>query len=288
MKLQNIIQILKDAQDKHYAVGAFNFCNAETAKAIIDAASFKNSPVIMISAPWELDLVGPKAMVQLIKFYADETGIPVCIHVDHATDIDSVRRCIEAGFPSVMIDGTHIGSYEENIALTRAVVEMAKPLGITVEGELGAVGRVDSLSAEGADRFSYTDPEQAAEFVALTGIDALAISIGNGHGLYRQAPKLDFDRLAAIRKAVDVPLVLHGGSGTPTDQLHHAIELGISKVNVASELAQAYLAAIDNRSQNEWYATVLTHARDAVSTVVCKWMDILGSSGRITQSSILD
>lgn len=281
MKLLNIVEMLRDAEENHYAVGAFNFCNGETAKAVIDAGTTKRSPVMMISAAWELDLVGPKAMVELIKFFADQTDVPICIHLDHATDIESVRRCIEAGFPSVMIDGTHTGSYEENIKLTKSVVEMAKPLGVTVEGELGAVGRVDALSAEGADNFSYTDPDQAAEFVALTGIDALAISIGNGHGLYPQAPQLDFDRLTAIRKSVRVPLVLHGGSGTPVNQLRRAVEIGISKVNVASELAHAFMSTIDNRAQDIWYATALTQARDAVSAVVCRWMDTLGSSGRI-------
>jgi ketose-bisphosphate aldolase len=281
MELLNIKQMLKDAEENHYAVGAFNFCNAETAKAIIDEGTRKRSPVMMISAAWEMDLVGPKAMIELIKFFGNETDVPICVHLDHATDIESVKRCIDAGFPSVMIDGSHTATFEENVELTKSVVDIAKPYGIAVEGELGSVGRVDDETQEGTDFSMLTDPEQAAEFVALTGIDALAVAIGNGHGMYPQAPELDFARLKLIREAVDIPLVLHGGSGTPVDQLHKAIEIGISKVNVASELARAYIGAIDNRQKNNWYSITLTQARDAVSAVTGRWMDILGCSNRI-------
>lgn len=280
MSFVDITQMLRDAEANHYAVGAFNYCNAETAKAIIDEGCRKKSPIMMICGPWELDLVGPRMLVQMAQILSEEVNAPVCLHLDHATDMDTVKRCIDAGFPSVMIDGSHTDTYEENVSITRAVVEIAKPLGITVEGELGAVGRVDDCSPEACDKSMLTDPDQAAEFVALTGIDALAVAIGNGHGMYPQAPELDFDRLKAIRCATKVPIVLHGGSGTPAAQLHQAIDLGISKVNVATELAHAYLAAIDNRAEGLWYAWALIQARDAVSAVVGRWMDELGSSGR--------
>jgi ketose-bisphosphate aldolase len=281
MSFVNITKMLQDAEENHYAVGAFNYCTSETAKAIIDEGCRKKSPIMMICGPWELDLVGPNMMARMVDILSDEAGAPVCLHLDHATDIDTVKRCIDAGFPSVMIDGSHCDTYEQNVALTRAVVEIAKPYGITVEGELGAVGRVDDDSPEVNDKTLLTDPAQAAEFVHLTGVDALAVGIGNGHGMYPQAPQLDFERLKAIRSVVTVPLVLHGGSGTPADQLHQAIDLGVSKVNVASELARAYLKAIDDRKPGLWYAWALIQARDAVSEVVGRWMDELGCSGRV-------
>ncbi|MHB1458145.1 MAG: class II fructose-bisphosphate aldolase, partial [Armatimonadota bacterium] len=239
MSFVNITKMLKDAEAGHYAVGAFNYCNAETAKAIIDEGARKKSPVMMICGPWELDLVGPNMLVKMVDILSEEAGVEVCLHLDHATDVETVKRCIDAGFPSVMIDGSHCNTYEENVTLTRMVVEMAKPFGITVEGELGSVGRVDDCSPEANDKSLLTDPAQAAEFERLTGVDALAVGIGNGHGMYPQSPVLDFERLQEIRNVVTVPIVLHGGSGTPAHQLHQAIDLGVSKVNVASELGRS-------------------------------------------------
>ena len=281
MKLVDLNYMLKEADKNHYAVGAFNYCNAETAQAIIETGSRLRSPVMYIIGPWELDLLGPRMMAKIVRDLAEDSDVPVCLHLDHATDLETVKACIDAGFPSVMMDGSHCDTFEENVRITRAAVEMAKDKGITVEGELGAVGRVDGLSPEGDNKMLLTDPGQAVEFVERTGIDALAVSIGNGHGMYPQRPVLDFERLEAIRKITGIPLVLHGGSGIPADQLHKAIDLGISKVNVATELAHAYLAALDNRESGMWYAKALIQAKSAVSKVVERWMLELGCAGRL-------
>lgn len=284
MKLIGLDPLLKEAQENHYAVGAFNYLNAETAQAIVEVGCELRSPVMFITGPWELPLLGTKMMVDIANWVASEADVPVCLHLDHAIEIDMVKECIEAGFPSVMIDASG-QEFEENVRITKLVVDMAHAKGVTVEGELGAVGRVDDSSVEGAGGASLTDPEKAAEFVERTGVDALATAIGNAHGIYTQRPVLDFERLEAIRKATGVPLVLHGGSGTPPDQLHRAIEIGISKVNVASELGRAFLNAIEefdeSRGGKAWWGHAMVAAKSAIKPVTARWMKQLGSAGKI-------
>lgn len=284
MELIGLTPMLEEAQKNHYAVGAFNYCNAETAQAVAQAAMEQRSPLMYIIGPWEIPLLGVKTMVDIVKAVASEVDVPVCLHLDHADELDLIKECIDAGFPSVMIDASRY-DFEENVRLTKLVVDMAHPKGVTVEAELGAVGRVDDEVAEGAGEASLTDPAKAAEFIERTGADALASAIGNAHGLYTQKPVLDFERLEAIRNATGVPLVLHGGSGTPADQLHRAIDIGISKVNVASELGRAFLDAIEQadaaKGGKVWYALALADAKAAVTKVTAKWMQELGCAGRI-------
>jgi len=280
--LVGLDEMLHKAREGHYAVGAFNYCNAETAQAVVETGSTLRSPVMFITGPWEIPLLGARMMVEIVQSVALTTDVPVCLHLDHAEDIELVRECIEAGFPSVMMDASRYG-FEENVRLTKMVVDMAHPKGITVEGELGAVGRVDDSSVEGAGAVSLTDPAKAAEFAERTGVDALAVAIGNAHGIYTQRPVLDFDLLEAISKTTDVPLVLHGGSGTHPDQLKRAIGMGICKVNVASEIGRAYLNAIqeavERANGKAWYAHTLVDAKEAVKGVVARWMRELGSVG---------
>lgn len=284
MKLLGLKPMLELAQENHYAVGAFNYCNAETAQAVVEVGADLRSPVMFITGPWEIPLLGARMMVEIAESVAASVDVPVCLHLDHAADIALVTECIEAGFPSVMMDASQY-DFEENVRLTKLVVDMAHARGITVEGELGAVGRVDDASVEGAGEASLTDPAKAAEFVERTGVDALASAIGNAHGIYTQRPVLDFDRLQAIREATGVPLVLHGGSGTPAEQLHRAIDIGVSKVNVASEIGRAYLNAIQDAvtkaNGKAWYAHTLVDAKAAVKLVVARWMNELGSAGRV-------
>lgn len=282
-KLVGLSEMLERAHLGGYAVGAFNFCNAETAQAAVEAGSLLRSPVMFITGPWEIPLLGASTLVRLAELAAADTDVPVCLHLDHAEDLELVRECIEAGFPSVMMDASQY-DFEENVRLTKLVVEMAHPRGITVEGELGAVGRVGDTSVEGHAEASLTDPTRAAEFVDRTGVDALAVAIGNAHGIYTQRPELDFERLQAIRDATEVPLVLHGGSGTHPDQLRRAIQIGISKVNVASEIGRAYLSAIKQATEERgitWYAHALVEAKAAAQGVVARWMKQLDSVGRI-------
>ncbi len=284
MELVGLNPMLEEAQKNHYAVGAFNYCNAESAQAIAEVGCELRSPVMLITGPWEVPILGAKMLADIAKWVAAEASVPVCLHLDHATEIELVRECIEAGFPSVMIDASR-HNFEENIRLTKMVVDMAHPRGITVEGELGAVGRVDDSTVEGEGESSLTEPDRAAEFVERTGVDALASAIGNAHGIYTQRPILDFERLTAIRYATGIPLVLHGGSGTPADQLHQAIDIGISKVNVASELGRAFLNAIErfdeSRDHKAWWGHAIIDAKSAIKQVVARWTKELGSVGKV-------
>lgn len=278
-----LTELLVDAAAKHYAVGAFNFCNAETAQAVVETAVAMRSPVIMMIGPMEIPLLGVRAAVDVARSAARDADVPVCLHLDHAYEYDLVAECIDAGFPSVMIDASRL-PFEENIALTSRVVEIANAKGVDVEAELGAVGRVDDCAVEGGKTECLTSPSEAAEFCERTGVDALAVAIGNAHGIYTQRPELDFVSLQEIRDATGVPLVLHGGSGTPLEQLQRSISIGVSKVNVASELSRAYLAAVTKGAEDAhgkaWYGTVLTEAKAAVASVVADWIVKLGSAGR--------
>lgn len=281
MGLVTLTQMLKDAQKNNYAVGAFSYCNAETGQASVEKGCEFRSPVIFIAGPWEISLLGAKMLAGISKILSGNADIPICLHLDHATDIELVQECINAGFSSVMMDASAC-DFEENIRLTKMVVKMAHAKGVSVEGEIGALGRVDNFSVEGSADASLTDPSQAAEFAERTGVDALAISIGNAHGIYPQRPELDLDRLQIIRNLTDVPLVLHGGSGTPEDQLKRAIQIGITKVNVASELARAFISTIQKAEiKQEWYSHTLGNAKSAFGDLVGKWMQILESVGRI-------
>ena len=277
-----LTELLNDAREKRYAVGAFNFCNAETAQAVVETASVLRSPVIMMIGPMEIPLLGVRAAVDVAKSAAREAGVPICLHLDHAYEYELVAECVEAGFPSVMIDASRM-TFEDNIRLTTKVVEIARVKGIAVEAELGAVGRVDDSVVEGVSMAALTSPTEAAEFCERTGVDALAVAIGNAHGVYIQRPELDFDRLQAIRDSTEVPLVLHGGSGTPLEQLRRAIDIGVSKVNVASELSRAYLTAMESAIANGngkvWYAQALVEAKAGVAAVVADWINKLGSAG---------
>ncbi len=232
--------------------------------------------------PGEFPLLPPAEFAAVALPLAKRFPMPVAVHLDHGSSLDEVRSCLEAGFTSLMLDYS-TRPYEENAAALRQVVEWARPRGLTVEGELGHVGRVDNISVEGERTSLLTDPAQAAAFVAETGIDALAVSIGNAHGQYVKLPRLDFDRLAAIRRTVSVPLVLHGGSGTPPEDLRRAISLGIAKVNVATELIAAVRGSLLEQWQagrNLWVPTACVEAMNAVASVVEKWIAATGTAGR--------
>ncbi|MCD8138969.1 MAG: class II fructose-bisphosphate aldolase [Planctomycetaceae bacterium] len=283
MPLIGMKEMLADAYAGGYAVGGFDGFNAETFQAIIETGLEKKSPLLTICAPSEYGLLGAKAAAAVARTMADPYNADLCLHLDHAATMEQVVEAIEAGFSSVMIDGSK-KPFEENIALTAAVVKFAHARGVPVEAELGSLTRVDTVTHESADGFrpEHTNPADAAEFVERTGCDFLAVSIGNAHGLYTQAPTLDFARLEQIRDAVPVPLVLHGGSGTPEDQLVKAVGLGIAKVNVASEIAKAFTSScIDTMTEGKtWWVAAKKKATDQTRLVIARWMDMLGSSGK--------
>lgn len=227
-------RLLKTALANGTAVGAFNIENMEMAQAVIDAANEANTPVILQTTSSTLKYASPKVFAGMVAALAQASAVPVAMHLDHGNSYDLTMECIQAGYTSVMFDGSLL-SFEENIRMTKKVVDAAGD--IPVEAELGSVGgKEDDHEAENA----YTDPEEAAEFVARTGVGSLAIAIGTAHGIYSGTPKLDIERLKAIHKRVAVPLVLHGASGLSDETVRTCIKEGICKVNIATELRIAY------------------------------------------------
>lgn len=243
MELMTTKQILKKAQEEHYAIGAFNVENMEMVMAVISAAEEMNAPVIMQTTPSTVKYAGLDYFLANVKVAASRVNIPVVMHLDHGSSLELASQAFRTGYTSIMIDGSH-DDFETNVKLSKSVVDMCKPSGIAVEAELGKVGgKEDDL--DGGDGDIYTNPLEAKEFVERTGIDSLAIAIGTAHGMYKGEPKLDLDRLSAIREVVSVPLVLHGGSGIPDSKVQEAIRRGICKVNYATELRIAYTSGVN-------------------------------------------
>jgi tagatose 1,6-diphosphate aldolase GatY/KbaY len=237
MPLAATKKMLEDARSGGYAVGAFNVENLEMVMAVVAAAEELCAPVILQTTPSTVRYSSLRYLHAMAETAAQSVAVPVAVHLDHGESFNMAMQALRSGYTSVMIDGSH-SVFEGNISLTRRVVEAAKPMGVTVEAELGRVGGKEDGTDGAID--SYTSPEQAAEFVGRTGVDSLAVAIGTAHGVYRGAPVLDVGRLSAIAALVKIPLVLHGASGIPEDALRDAISRGIAKVNFATELRMAY------------------------------------------------
>lgn len=235
MPLVNPLLFINRLRDEGKAVAAFNIHNLETIQAVVAAAEEEGWPLMLQTTPGTVRHAGVDFIAAIARTAADLSSVPIALHVDHCTDFGMIMRCIRAGYTSVMIDCAAL-PYAENCAAVRRVVEIAHEVGVAVEGELGRIGGVeDGLSVDDRSA-SFTVPEQAAEFVAATGIDTLAVAIGTAHGVYHGTPDLDFERLAEIKKLVSIPLVLHGASGVPDWQIKKALSLGVAKINIATEL----------------------------------------------------
>ena len=228
-------EMLLKAQREKYAVPAFNFHNLETIQVIVEAAEEMNSPLILAGTPGTFEYGGRDYLQAIIETAARKYSIPIAIHLDHHETFESIKKSIDLGTKSVMIDASH-HPFEENIELVSKVVEYAHRYDVTVEAELGRLGgQEDDLVVDEKDSF-FTNPDAAVEYAERTRIDSLAVAIGTAHGLYKSEPKLDFERLEEIRKKVSIPLVLHGASGVSVQDVRKCISLGITKVNIATEL----------------------------------------------------
>ncbi|WP_330624547.1 class II fructose-1,6-bisphosphate aldolase [Anaerostipes sp.] len=235
-------EILWEAQTGGYAVGAFNVENMEMVQAVADAAEELRSPVIMQTTPSTVKYAGLDYYLANVKTAAKRASVPVVMHLDHGNSFELAMQALRAGYTSVMIDGSH-DTFEDNIALSRAVADACHPSEVSVEAELGKVGgKEDDL--DGGDDNPYTDPQEAKEFTERTGIDSLAVGIGTAHGVYKGEPKLQFDILSRIREVVEIPLVLHGTSGVPDEAVKECIKRGICKVNYATDLRIAYTKGV--------------------------------------------
>ncbi len=274
--------LLQTAVRGGFAVPAFCVWNAETTEAALRVASRLEAPVILMNGPGEFPLLRPKVLADITRALVKTCTVPAALHLDHGDSLQLVDECLAAGYTSVMLDFSR-RSWDENVSALRETVARARPLGVTVEGEIGHVGSNDSASTESQGASTLTEPAEAAAYVAAAGVDALAVSVGNAHGQYTRLPSLDFDRLEAIRDAVRIPLVLHGGSGTPPDDLRRAISLGIAKVNVATELVAAVRSSLMDQWQaktNLWTPAALAVAAQAIEPVVERWLRATGAAGR--------
>ena len=275
--------ILQHAHRHHYAVMAMNSINMEMARAAIDAAEEERSAMIInIGTGQMAKHAHPSEMVPMITAMAKRATVPVALNLDHGQDFKAICSCINYGFSSVMIDASAF-DFEENVKRTRIVCDLAHPLNICVEGELGHVGQ--AVDGEDADIDLYTNPNQAEEFVERTGIDALAVAVGTAHGNYPKGklPKLDFERLSLLKERLNMPLVLHGGSGAGEENLKRAVECGINKVNVCTDAFQiakdAVLQKVKEAPSTDYMNLCMT-AEAAVKEFVKGYMRVLGSSGR--------
>lgn len=282
--LTTTLELYKKAKEGGYAVGAFNTSNVEVIKAILAAASGLNAPVVIETSEKEMNFLGAKIAADVVRDLASEIDIPVGLHLDHGQGLEGVQTAVEAGYTSVHIDASALG-YKENVDLTKKVVEYAHEKGITVEGELGHVGGASEVHDESAEieKSTYTDPVQAAKYVAETGVDVLASSIGNIHGIYENEPELDFDRLGKIGE-IGIPLSLHGGSGIPKEQVEKAISLGICKVNVNTELRMAFTNTLRRELEKNPEEIVpykyLPEEIQAVKEIVEEKIRLFGSTNR--------
>ncbi|NLN82623.1 MAG: class II fructose-bisphosphate aldolase [Clostridiales bacterium] len=281
--LVTLNEVLPDAQRNHYAVGLFNTVNMEMARGVIAAAEEARSPVIIGTAEVLLPFSDLKELAPLLSSMAKEATVPVVLHFDHGLSKDWINRAIKMGFSSIMYDCS-TKSFEENLRDAQTMANYAHSNGISIEAELGHVGANDG-SAEGSgegDHSVLTDPTEARVFVESTGVDALAIAIGTAHGAYKSKPKLDFERLKEIRRTIDTPLVLHGGSGLSDDDFRTAIANGITKINIFTDINNiSAKAAHDLYREGAGMTDVMLGVTEAVKRATLAKMNLFGSAGRV-------
>jgi len=278
MPFVNTKEMLKKAQEGKYAIGAFNAENMEMVQAILAAAEKMRAPVMIQTTPGTLKYADPMVFAGMVSRMAAAASVPAALHLDHGNSYDLAQYCVRQGYTSIMIDGSLL-PFEENVALSRRVVEMAGDL--PVEAELGTVGGKEDTHEAGV---AYTDPAQAEEFVRRTGIFSFAPAIGTAHGVYKAEPKLDLERLSEIARRVSVPLVLHGTSGVPDDTVRACIQRGICKVNYATDLRITFTRAVQQYVAENPKAIdpkkYLGAARAAVENRVCELICVCGSDGK--------
>ncbi len=283
MALVSMIELLDRAQKERYAVGAFNCNNMEIVQAIVAAAEAEKAPVIIQASQGAIKYAGIEYITALTKLAAEKSSVPIALHLDHGTSFAQVMQCARNGFSSVMIDGSKL-SMEDNVALTNKVIEAVRLLGVSVEAELGKIGGTEDDITVDEREALFTDPAEAEYFVQATKVDALAIAIGTAHGQYKGVPKLDFERLTKIRERVSTPLVLHGSSGVPDDALREAISRGVCKVNIDTNIREAFVWAarkvLEGNSKEIDPRKMLGPAREAATNIIREKIRIFGSNGK--------
>ncbi|HBW34136.1 class II fructose-bisphosphate aldolase [Desulfosporosinus sp. BICA1-9] len=278
--LEPSIHLLNKARQGHYAVPAFNFHNLEILQAIIETAEKQHSPVILQISPIYLEKIGDIAAAAMAQEAAKAAKVPVALHLDHSNSLQWIEWALAHGFTSVMIDASAL-PLDENIALARKTVELARAQGATSEAELGHIGGIEDAQETGNPDMGLADPVEALKLVTESGIDTFAPAVGTAHGLYKFPPNINFSLIEKICSLVKVPLVLHGGSGIPDDMIREAIKKGIAKVNVGTELKVAWAKSMAETlitEQEPWKAVL--KVREAVGQVVEHKISLCGSNGK--------
>lgn len=287
MSLVNMKDVLLPAMEAGYAVPAFNVCNLEFLKVVITKAEELRSPVIIALHPVEIEYAGVEEISSLVSVMANKATIPVVMHLDHGDTYERAVQCVRSGFTSIMFDGSN-EILDKNIKSTYEIVKMAHYAKVSVEGELGLVGGAEGdkyAHSSKLDSSKLTNPDEAKEFVDRTSVDSLAVAIGSAHGVYTGVPRIDFNRLKDIRKKVDIPLVLHGGSGLSDETIKECIKYGISKINIATELKISYYNGIYkfiNENPNEFEPrTIFKTAMNESENLVEHKIRLFGSNNRV-------
>jgi ketose-bisphosphate aldolase len=276
----DLSHVLNPARKGKYAIGAFNIYNLETVDAVLAAANELRSPVIIAFGERYLKNFPIQAVAAIVKTIAKESRVPVALHLDHAQKMESIELAISAGFTSVMIDGSKL-PLRENIAITKRAMALARPRGVSVEAELGRIVRTGEAATD-----LFTDPNEAVQFMEETEVDALAVAVGTVHGLYKGEPTLDLVRLGQIADKVSVPLALHGGSGLPDNLIKSAMQLGVAKLNVNTEISIQGVNAIrgflaEKGNENTRLEELMIEAQHSMVGVVKKYIEFFGSAGRV-------
>ena len=290
MSIVNAKEIMVEAAKGKYAIGAFNITDLIELEGVVDAAVEKKSPLIIQTSVKPSKFLGRDVLVAIFRTIAESAPIPICLHLDHCTDVDYCKACADAGYTNIMIDASK-QSYEENIRQTKEVVDYCHSVGsISVEGELGTVSGVEDQVKVAEDEAQLANPTQAVEFVERTGLDIFAPAIGTAHGVYKtKNPKVDFERLATINKmlngnGIKTPVVVHGGTGLPEDYIKKLLEAGGAKFNVSTELKRTLIDAkyeyIGAHREEYDPGKVDIAVRDAIRKAVMHWIDMLGSEGK--------
>ncbi|WP_274362196.1 class II fructose-1,6-bisphosphate aldolase [Paenibacillus thermotolerans] len=283
MALVSSTPLLQRARAERFCIGAFNVHTLEMLQAVVEAADETQSPLIIQSTVGTVKHLGADYIAAAAEVASRKTRVPIALHLDHCTDFPLIVQCIRAGYTSVMIDASML-PFDDNAAMTKKVVEVARAAGVNVEAELGKVGGVEDDIVVADNEALMADPAECERFVELTGVDTLAPAIGTAHGIYKGEPNIDFERIRRIAERVAVPLVLHGGSGIPEEQVKRCVSLGMSKMNVATELRIAFSNAIkevfDRNPQENDPRKYMVPAKQALKQMAMEKMALCGSVGK--------
>lgn len=283
MPLVTTKELLEKAMREKYAVGAFNANNIEMVQAIIEAAEEESAPVILQASQGAIKYAGLENVTAIVKNAADMAKIPIALHLDHGTNYEQNVKCLRIGFTSLMFDGSKL-PYEENVSITRKVVEMGHAVGVPVEGEIGKIGGTEDHITVSEVEADMTEPEEALRFVEDTGVDSLAVAVGSVHRMKKKEAKLDHERIKRIAELVKIPLVLHGSSGVMDDEMRKGIKEGLCKINVATQLNMAFVEgmrkALNEKPEEVDPRKILSLSKELLKKVVKDRIRVFGSSGK--------